>query len=125
MNEPYYPRQSPVKTGLAGRCPRCGRGKLFSGYLALAPRCSSCGLPFDFADAGDGAAWFVMLVVGFVGVGSILGIEAAYSPPYWVHALIAIPLLVILPLVLLRPIKGILVCQQYLTKAQEGRIDAQ
>ena len=125
MNEPYYSRQSPVKTGLAGRCPRCGRGKLFSVYLALAPHCSSCGLPFDFADAGDGAAWFVMLVVGFVGVGSILGIEAAYSPPYWVHALIAIPLLVILPLILLRPIKGILVCQQYLTRAQEGRVDAE
>jgi uncharacterized protein (DUF983 family) len=52
-----------------------------------------------------------------------LGIEAAYSPPYWVHALIAIPLLIILPLLLLRPIKGILVCQQYLTKAQEGRLD--
>ena len=124
MSEPYYPRLSPVRTGMAGRCPRCGRGKLLAGYLTLAPRCSSCGLPFDFADAGDGAAWFVMLFVGFVGVGSILGIEAAYSPPYWVHALIAIPLLIILPLILLRPIKAILVCQQYLTKAQEGRLDA-
>jgi len=81
-------------------------------------------LSFDFADAGDGAAWFVMLFVGFVGVGSILGIEAAYSPPYWVHALIAFPLLIVMPLVLLRPIKGILVCQQYLTRAQEGRVDA-
>ena len=62
--------------------------------------------------------------VGFVGVGSILAIEAAYSPPYWVHALIAIPLLVILPLILLRPVKAILVCQQYLIKAQEGRVDS-
>ena len=125
MSEPYYARLSPLKTGLAGHCPRCGRGKLFSGYLTLAPHCSNCALPFDFADAGDGAAWFVMLLVGFVGVGSILAIEAAYSPPYWVHALIAIPLLVILPLILLRPIKGILVCQQYLTKAQVGRVDAE
>jgi len=121
--EPYYPKLSPIKTGLAGKCPRCGRGKLFSGYLSVAPRCSSCGLSFDFADAGDGAAWFVMLIVGFVGVGSILGIEAAHAPPYWVHALIAIPLLILLPLILLRPIKGMLLCQQYLTKAQEGRID--
>lgn len=121
MTENYYPDLSPLKTGLAGTCPRCGRGRLFAGYLTVARSCSSCGLSFDFADGGDGAAWFVMLIVGFVGVGSILGIEAAYAPPYWVHALIAIPLLIVLPLVLLRPAKGILLCQQWKTSASEGR----
>ena len=64
-----------------------------------------------------------MLFIGFVGVGSILGIEAAYSPPFWVHVLIAIPVIVLLPLLLLRPVKGMLVCQQWRTKAQEGRVD--
>ena len=122
MTEPYYPDLSPIKTGLAGRCPRCGRGRLFAGYLSVAKNCGSCGLSFDFADAGDGAAWFVMLFVCFFGVGSILGIEVAYSPPFWAHALIAIPLIIILPLVLLRPAKGILLCQQWKTKAQEGRL---
>lgn len=121
MTEPYYPDLSPIKTGLAGKCPRCGRGRLFDGYLSVAKNCSSCGLSFDFADAGDGAAWFVMLFVCFVGVGSILGIEVGYSPPFWVHALIAIPLIILLPLALLRPAKGILLCQQWKTKAEEGR----
>jgi uncharacterized protein (DUF983 family) len=64
MDEPYYPDLSPLKSGLAGKCPRCGRGNLFSGYLSVAPSCANCGLSFDFADAGDGAAWFVMLVSG-------------------------------------------------------------
>ncbi len=123
MSDNYYPAISPMKTGLAGKCPRCGRGNLFNGYLAVADSCSSCGLPFDFADGGDGAAWFVMLFVGFVGVGSILGIEAAYQPPFWVHALVAIPLLIVLPLVLLRPVKGMLICQQWQTRAREGRLD--
>ncbi len=123
MTEPYYPDLSPIKTGLAGRCPRCGRGRLFSGYLGVARNCASCGLSFDFADAGDGAAWFVMLFVCIFGVGSILGIEVAYSPPFWVHLLIAIPLIVILPLVLLRPVKGVLLCQQWKTKAREGRLN--
>jgi uncharacterized protein (DUF983 family) len=122
MDEPYYPDLSPIKTGLAGACPRCGRGKLFSGYLAVAPSCTVCGLPFDFADAGDGASWFVTLVTGFAGVGAILGIEAAYQPPIWVHVLIAIPLLIVLPLLLLRPVKGMLIAQQWKTKAQEGRL---
>jgi uncharacterized protein (DUF983 family) len=62
-----------------------------------------------------------MLFVCVVGVGSILGLEVAYSPPYWVHGLIAIPLLVLLPLILLRPVKGVLINQQWKTGAREGR----
>jgi uncharacterized protein (DUF983 family) len=121
MTENYYPDLSPIKTGLAGKCPRCGRGRLFDGYLKVAKSCSSCGLSYSFADSGDGAAWFVMLFVCVAGVGSILGIEIAYSPPFWAHMLIAIPLLIILPLVLLRPMKAILLAQQWKTGAREGR----
>ena len=122
MNDVYYPDLSPLKTGIAGTCPRCGRGKLFNGYLSVADKCSSCGLSYGFADGGDGAAWFVMLFVCVAGVGSILGIEAAYSPPYWVHALIAIPLLIVLPMLLLRPVKGVLINQQWKTDARPGQL---
>ena len=121
MSDNYYPGISPLKTGLAGKCPRCGRGPLFDGYLTVAAKCSSCDLSFEFADGGDGASWFVMLFVCVAGVGSILGIEVAYSPPFWIHALIAIPVLIILPLVLLRPVKGVLLNQQWKTGAREGR----
>lgn len=114
----YFPDLSPVKTGMAGKCPRCGQGRLFDGYLKVSGGCSSCELPYDFADAGDGAAWFVMLVVGFAAVGGALWAEVMWQPSYWVHALIAIPLAVILPLVLLRPVKGVLICQQFKTRAK-------
>ena len=121
MTENYYADLSPVSTGVAGKCPRCGMGRLFDGYLAVAKGCSSCGWSSEFADGGDGAAWFVMLFVCVAGVGSILGVEVAYSPSYWVHALIAIPVLTILPLLLLRPVKGVLLNQQWKTGAREGR----
>ena len=121
MNENYYPDISPLKTGMAGKCPRCGRGKLFNGYLTVAKSCSICGLSFSFADSGDGAAWFVMLFACVFGVGSILGVEVAYSPPFWVHVLIAIPVLIILPMLMLRPVKGMFLAQQWKTGAQEGR----
>ena len=121
MSENFYPDLSPMKTGLAGKCPRCGKGNLFKGYLTVAKSCSSCGLSNSFADSGDGAAWFVMLFACVFGVGSILGVEVAYSPPYWVHVLIAIPLLIIIPMVLLRPVKGMFLAQQWKTGAQEGR----
>jgi uncharacterized protein (DUF983 family) len=120
MDDNYYPDLSPLTTGLSGKCPRCGRGKLFDGYLSVAKSCQSCGLSYSFADAGDGAAWFVMLFVCIVGVGSILGIEIAYAPPFWVHILLAIPILIVMPLILLRPVKSVLLCQQWNTKAREG-----
>jgi uncharacterized protein (DUF983 family) len=121
MTENYYPPLSPFATGIAGKCPRCGRGKLFHGYLAIAKSCASCGLSFEFADAGDGAAWFVMLFACIFGVGSILGVEVAYQPSFWVHVAIAIPVLIILPMILLRPAKGFLVNQQWKHNAHEGR----
>ena len=124
MSENYYPELSPLTTGLAGKCPRCGRGKLFDGYLSVAKSCKSCGLSYAFADSGDGAAWFVMLFVCVVGVGSILGVEIAYAPPFWVHILLAIPVLILMPLLLLRPVKGFLLCQQWKTKAREGRTES-
>ena len=80
MTDNYYPPISPLKSGLAGKCPRCGRGKFFAGFLKVAKKCNACGLDFSFADAGDGAAWFVMLFTCVFGVGSILGVEIAYSP---------------------------------------------
>jgi uncharacterized protein (DUF983 family) len=96
---------------------------MFAGYLTLAPRCERCGLDFSFADAGDGPAVFVILIAGFVVVGGALVTEATWRPPYWVHALIWLPLLLGLTLGLLRPLKGLLVALQFHHKAEEGRID--
>jgi uncharacterized protein (DUF983 family) len=72
---------------------------------------------------GDGAAWFVMLFACIFGVGAILGIEVAYSPPWWAHIMIAIPVLVIIPMILLRPIKGLMLAQQWNTNAHEAQIE--
>lgn len=124
-NAPYYPDLSPASTGMKGLCPRCGQGTLFSGYLSVADNCSACALDFDFADAGDGAAWFVMLVAGSLAMGVVLWVELTWQPAYWVHALVALPAAVGLPLLLLRPAKGMLICQQYKTRAREGRTDRQ
>jgi uncharacterized protein (DUF983 family) len=118
---PYYAPLAPSATGMKGRCPRCGKGALFAGYLDVAPACSVCGLDYSFADAGDGAAWFVTLIAGTLAVAAALWLELTWSPPYWVHALVAVPLAVGLPLLLLRPAKGWLIAQQYRTKAAEGR----
>lgn len=118
-----FPPVDPIKVGLQGCCPRCGRGKLFDGFLKLKPRCSGCGLDYAFADAGDGPAVFVMLIVGFLIIGLALWFDSVFAPPVWLHALIWLPLTVIVSLLLLRKFKGIMVALQYRNNASEGKID--
>ena len=112
----------PVPTGLRCLCPRCGRGKLFQGYLTLKPRCESCGLDFAFADSGDGPAFFVMSFVGLVVVMMAMIVEFSYEPPLWVHAMLWVPLTLALSLILVRPSKGLLIALQYHHKAEQGRL---
>ena len=66
---------------------------------------------------------FVILIAGFIVVGSALVVEAMWRPPYWLHALLWLPLLLVLTLGLLRPLKGLLVALQFHHKAEEGRVD--
>jgi uncharacterized protein (DUF983 family) len=113
---------STLWAGIAARCPSCHSGKLFAGYLTLAPKCTVCGLDYSFADSGDGPAVFVILVTGFVVTGLALFTEMRYAPPYWLHALLWGPLGIILPLVLLRSFKGALIALQFRHKAEEGKL---
>ena len=111
-----------IGAGIAGRCPSCHRGKLFAGYLALAPKCQSCGLDYGFAEAGDGPAVFVILVTGFIVTGLALVTEVLYTPPYWLHASLWGPLAILIPLILLRSFKGVLIALQFRHKAEEGKL---
>jgi len=110
-----------ILAGLSCSCPRCGKGKLFRGYLTLRPQCEACGLNYGFADAGDGPAVFIMFFAGFIVVGAALLTEIAYQPPYWVYAVLWLPLILIVTLGPLRPMKGLMIALQYYHQAGERR----
>jgi len=114
--------QLPIGRGLLGRCPRCGEGKMFNGFLTLRPACDKCGLDYGFADAGDGPAVFVILIGGALVVMAALFTEVAYQPPYWLHVALWLPLVLIVTLLPLRMIKGLLIALQYHHKAAPGQL---
>lgn len=118
MSEP-----STAHAALRGCCPRCGQGKLFDGYLTVAARCSHCGLDYAMFDAGDGPAVFVVLIVGAIVCAGALYVEFTFSPPYWVHAVLWIPAILILTFGLLRLMKALLLVLQYKHRAGEGRLE--
>src|SRR5262249_50937202 len=123
MTENPVNRPNPILAGLACRCPRCGKGRMFSGFLGLKPKCEACGLDYSFIDAGDGPAVFVILIAGFIVVGAALIVEVLYQPPFWLHAALWLPLVLLTTLGPLRPMKGLMIALQYHHRAAEGRLE--
>jgi len=119
--EPVTVTQSALR-GLACRCPRCGKGKLYAGFLTLRANCEACGLDYAFIDAGDGPAVFIILIAGAIVVGSALIVEVKYQPPFWVHAALWLPLTLAVTLWPLRAMKSLLIALQFHHKAAEGRV---
>jgi uncharacterized protein (DUF983 family) len=112
---------NPIAAGLACRCPNCGEGPLFEGYLKVSARCEACGFDLRKADSGDGPVVFIVLVVGAIVCFAALLVEVAFSPPIWLHLVLWLPLTAILTLVLMRPFKGVMLALQFHHKASEAR----
>lgn len=111
------------RAGLLCRCPNCGKGRLFSGFLKVVDTCAVCGFDFTRLNTGDGAAIFVMQIAGGIVVFTALFVEIAYSPPMWVHLVIFLPLVLILSLGLMRPGKGAMIALQMRNKAGQASRD--
>lgn len=117
-----WPRLEPWRVGIRGCCPRCGKGKLFDGFLTLAPRCDVCGLDYSFADPADGPAFFVMIFACIPAMLLAVWLELTFEPSFWVHIFVSLPFLLLTCIPPLRPLKGWLVASQFYHKAAEGRL---
>jgi uncharacterized protein (DUF983 family) len=102
-----------ILRGLRRRCPACGRGRLFDGYLRVNDACPACGEALHHQRADDAPAYFTISVVAHPMVAGVLYLERALAPPVWVHAALWLPLTLGLSLALLPRIKGALVGLQW------------
>lgn len=102
------------------RCPACGAKTLFAGWVSFAPRCRACGLDFSRFNVGDGPASFLILIIGGLMSGLAIWLQLAAEPPFWVHALLWIPLATVLVLFGLRVSKAALLTSEYRNRAGEA-----
>lgn len=112
---------APVTTGLMGRCPACGEGKIFSGFLTFSKKCEACAASFEMEDAGDGPAIFVIFLVGIFIIPMVLAFQFVTDAPTWLTILIWAPIIIIACLILLRLMRGVMFNLQYKNKAREVR----
>ena len=95
---------------------------MFKSFVAFADRCPACGLEFDKFNVGDGPVVFLTLGIGALVTALALWVEFTFEPGLLIHALLWIPLTLVLTVVLLRIGKGWLLALEYRNKAAEGRI---
>ena len=107
------PAPNTLVASILGRCPRCGRGPLFSGLLEIRENCPACGLDLRAHDAGDGPAMAGVFIIGTVAVIAALVVDVNYQPPLWVHALIWPALILPFAIGVIRIAKAALAALQY------------
>jgi uncharacterized protein (DUF983 family) len=120
-------KPNPLLAGAAGRCPNCGEGRLFAGFLKVSPRCEACGFDLAKADSGDGPAVFVILIAGFFCAFGALFTMVAFRASVLATLAIWLPTTLLICLALLRPLKGLMLAAQFMNKASqsvhEGKLD--
>ena len=112
----------PIDCGIKGLCPRCGARTLFAGVLRFADRCPACGLSIAGFNVGDGPAALLVLAWGAIVVALAIVVELSFSPPWWVHVLLWVPLSTAAIVGSLRVAKGWLLAAEYRHAAREGRL---
>ena len=111
-----------VPAALFGLCPRCGAKGLFAGLTKFAPACPACGLDYSGFNVGDGPAAFLTFLVGGLITGLAIWLELAWHPPFWVHAVLWVPLTTLAVIWGLRAGKAALMAAEYQRRAGEGQL---
>ncbi|MGQ9367314.1 DUF983 domain-containing protein [Azospirillum sp. ST 5-10] len=119
MADAYHPNVSPFTAGLRCACPRCGKGRLFKGFLTVAEHCSVCGLDLARHDSGDGPAVFLIFILGFLVVPVALIVSMNVEWPLWLHTVVWSVVILGLALGMLRPAKAYVVALQYKHRRSE------
>ena len=101
------------KVSFYGCCPQCGKASIFKGVYSRKDFCANCDLKFLDEDSADGPAYVAICLVGFMVTTLALFVEFFYSPPFWVHAVLWIPFVLIMSMVLLRLAKGLFIGMEY------------
>ena len=104
---------------LSCRCPRCGRGKLFIGVLAVGKRCSVCDLDLTQSDTGDAGAVPIVILLGAIVGGLAIWTDFRFGPPWWLHALLWPAITVPAAIAMMRLAKSAMIAMQYRHRSTE------
>ena len=111
-----------MRRGLAHKCPNCGEGKLYRGYLKVVGECEHCGHVLSAYRADDGPAYFTILLVGHLVVAPVLLMPFIWQWPVAVVLPITLIPLATLVLAVLPRVKGAFLGLLWALKPSTGEV---
>ena len=103
-----------MRRGFMCRCPACGEGKLYTGYLKVAESCNVCGTELHHHRADDAPPYFTIFIVGHGVVAALLAFDEYWpDAPYWLHAILWSSFIILSSCWLLPLVKGALIGYQW------------
>ncbi len=114
-----------MSRGFLGKCPHCGKGRLFPRFLKVTDKCATCGEEFHHHRADDLPAYLVIVIVGHIVVGAFMGAERMFDLTTWQHLAMWVPITLAMTIGLLQPVKGAVVGLQWAARMHgfSGRPD--
>lgn len=113
IDEVDRPTGQAMWNGTKGRCPACGTGRLFQGYLKVADQCAECGTELHHQRADDGPAYLTILLVSHLGAPILLASYIAWRPSAMTMIVTFGLGAILLSLLLLPRIKGAMIGLQW------------
>ncbi|MFC7048133.1 DUF983 domain-containing protein [Emcibacter nanhaiensis] len=95
-----------IKKGLRRKCPCCGEGRAFSGYLKVTGECDVCKTELGDIRADDFPPYLTIFIVGHIVVPALVYMEAILHPPTWLQITLWPTVALALSLALLPVLKG-------------------
>lgn len=111
--EPVSPEQTSMLTAIlrcvAGKCPKCGKGKLLEHYIKPVANCAACGETLGDIRADDGPPWLTILIIGHIMLPIIFTQGPHSTWPEWVAMTVWVSVAVLLMALILPRAKGLFI----------------
>ncbi len=111
-----------LRRALALRCPRCGMGRLFAGWLAMRAACDSCGLRYEREQGYFvGAIYVNYALTSALGLGGVLALDAWLGLSLGAQLALAVPAMLAAPVVFFRHARSLWLALDYLVSTRDAR----
>ncbi|ACP24870.1 conserved hypothetical protein [Sinorhizobium fredii NGR234] len=105
-----------MKRGFLGKCPACGQGRLFRGFVKSVDACAACGERMDHHRADDFPPYIVVTIVGHLVLGGYMMTDLVLPLSTWQHLAVWAPVTLVSALALMQPVKGAVIGLQWALK---------
>jgi len=111
--EPQRPTRRSLARGWRGKCPKCGKGRIFGSYLSVNTSCHHCDQELHHHRADDGPAYITILLSAHIFGPLMLVAFEIYRPSAWILVSSFSVAFVAFALYFLPRIKGALIALQW------------